>query len=83
MRKEYVLQLQLAQERFISQRNHFPILISWEQPSHHIDGKGMSEIHPRWDALLRWLSQEGMNTSSILVEARRTEGKCGQDGLII
>ncbi|KAJ3571884.1 hypothetical protein NP233_g3456 [Leucocoprinus birnbaumii] len=34
----------------------------------------MSGIHPRWDALLEWLRQKGMNTDDILVEARTSEG---------
>jgi len=44
--------------------------------SYYIDGIEMSEIHPRWNTLLKWLQQRGMNTNSIPVEARRTEGEC-------
>jgi len=44
--------------------------------SYYIDGIEMSEIHPQWNTLLKWLQQRGMNTNSILVEARRTEGEC-------
>lgn len=34
----------------------------------------MSGVHPRWNALLEWLRQRGMNTNDILVEARATKG---------
>lgn len=35
----------------------------------------MTDVHPRWKALLEWLGEKGMTTSSILVEPRKTPGK--------